>query len=201
VKISPLDIKKQEFAVKFRGYSPDEVHAYLDMISAELEDALRKNLELEQKVASQQERLTSYSRMETVLHETLVTTQKAAEETKLSAERKAEAIIAEANLAAQRITNETNEKLVKIQREIVDLTNQKDSLLMSFRSLLETQLSLLDSMEKRQKSSEEFVPLKKKNDLSDDELEAIVDEFERKLASDKGNNRQADSGPRRNDGH
>ncbi len=152
MKISPLDIKKQEFAVKFRGYSPDEVHAYLDMISAELEDALRKNLELEQKVASQQERLTSYSRMETVLHETLVTTQKAAEETKVAAERKAEAIIAEANLAAQRITNETNEKLVKIQREIVELTNQKDSLLVSFRSLLETQLSLLDSMEKRQKS-------------------------------------------------
>jgi cell division initiation protein len=197
VRISPLDIKKQEFAVKFRGYSPDEVHAYLDMISSELEDALRKNLELEQKVASQQERLTSYSRMETVLHETLVTTQKAAEDTKISAERKAETIIAEANLAAQRITNETNEKLVKVNREIIDLSNQKETLLVSFRSLLETQLALLDSIEKRQlKANEEYVPIKKKNDLSDDELEAIVDEFERKIAAEK----QADSKPRRING-
>jgi cell division initiation protein len=198
VKISPLDIKKQEFAVKFRGYSPDEVHAYLDMISSELEEALRKNLELEQKVASQQERLTSYSRMETVLHETLVTTQKAAEETKVSAERKAEAIVAEANLAATRITNETNEKLVKVQREIVDLSNQKETLIVSFRSLLETQLALLDSIEKRQnRNAEEFVAIKKKADLSDDELEAIVDEFERKLAADK----KADPRPRRDDGN
>jgi cell division initiation protein len=197
VKISPLDIKKQEFAVKFRGYSPDEVHAYLDMISVELEEALRKNLELEQKVASQQERLTSYSRMETVLHETLVTTQKAAEETKASAERKAETIVAEANLDAQKIASETNEKLMRVQREIVDLSNQKETLLVSFRSLLETQLALLESIEKRQtKTAEEYVPRKKKSDLSDDELEAIVDEFERKLATEKG-----DSKPRRSNGN
>ena len=197
MKISPLDIKKQEFAVKFRGYSPDEVHAYLDMISSELEEALRKNLELEQKVSSQQERLTSYTRMETVLHETLVTTQKAAEDTKASAERKSEAIIAEANLAAQRIANETNERLVKIQKEIVDLTNQKETMIVSFRSLLETQLALLESMEKRQyKNAEEYTPVKKRSDLSDDELEAIVDEFERKLAADK----KADARPRSDNG-
>jgi cell division initiation protein len=186
VKISPLDIKKQEFGVKFRGYSPDEVHAYLDMIASELEDALRKNLELEQKLVSLQERVNSYSRMETVLHETLVTSQRAAEETKVAAERKANAIVAEANLVAQRIMTDKNEKLVKIQREIDDLANQKNALLISFRSLLETELSLLDKMEKQNPGREERNPVRKKADLSDEELEAIVDEFERKLASEKG---------------
>jgi cell division initiation protein len=191
VKISPLDIKKQEFGVKFRGYSPDEVHAYLDMIASELEDALRKNLELEQKSASLQERLNSYNRMEAVLHETLVTSQKAAEETKAAAERKAEAIVAEANVKAQKITVETSEKLVKIQKEITDLTSQKNTLVVSFRSLLETELSLLDRLEKLNPGGVELNPIKRKADLSDEELEAIVDDFERKLASEK---QQGDSG-------
>jgi cell division initiation protein len=186
VKISPLDIKKQEFGVKFRGYSPEEVHAYLDMIASELEDALRKNLELEQKLASLQERVSSYSRMETVLHETLVTSQRAAEETRAAAERKANAIVAEANLVAQRIMTDTNEKIVKIHREIDDLANQKNTLLVSFRSLLETEIALLDKMEKHSPAGDEPKQMKKKADLSDEELEAIVDEFERKLTMEKG---------------
>jgi cell division initiation protein len=185
VKISPLDIKKQDFGVKFRGYAPDEVHAYLDMIASELEDALRKNLELDQKAASLQERVNHYSRMEAVLHETLVTSQRAAEETRAAAERKAEVIIAEANIMAQRIKTETNEKLLQIQKEIDDLANQKNTMIVSFRSLLETELSLLDNLEKRHLSGGERNPIKKKADLSDAELEAIVDEFERKLASEK----------------
>lgn len=186
MKITPLDIKKQEFGVKFRGYSPEEVHSYLDMIALELEEALRKNLELEQKVSGMQERLNSYGRMETILQETLLTTQRAAEETRTTAEKKAEATLNEARLAAQRLTAETNEKLVKIQKEISDLAHQRDSFRVNFRSLLESQASLLDMMEKRADGkSEEFAPIKKKADLSDAELEEIVDEFERKLAADR----------------
>ncbi len=200
MKISPLDIKKQEFGVKFRGYAPDEVNAYLDMIASELEETLRKNLELEQKLTSLQERVNSYSRMESVLHETLVTSQRAAEETKASAERKAEAVIAEANLNAQRIANETNEKLVRVQKEISELSHQRDSLVISFRSMLQTQIALLDNIEKQHKAGPEFVPAKKKTDLSDDELEAIVDEFERKLAAEKTVERKDETG-RRIDGN
>jgi cell division initiation protein len=186
VKISPLDIKKQEFAVKFRGYAPDEVHSYLEMIASELEDILRKNLELEHKIESMQERLESYKRMETILQETLISTQKAAEETRAMAEKKAEAMMAEAQLKVQKIEGDVSEKLVKTQREIADLTNQKDSFTISFRSLLETQLSLLDLTEKRHSGKDEIPSLKRKPDLSDEELEQIVDEFERKLTSEKG---------------
>jgi cell division initiation protein len=196
VKITPLDIKKQEFAVKFRGYSPDEVHSYLEMVASDLEEALKKNLELEQRIGMLEERLASYTRMETILQETLLTTQKAAEETKSMAEKKAQALIAEAQLNAQKIAGEANEKLVAVQREIADLKNQKESFPISLRSLLETQLSLLEMAEKRMDARQEAAPsqIKRKADMSDAELEQIVDEFERKLADDKNGSRKANTG-------
>ena len=197
MKITPLDMKKQEFAVKFRGYAPEEVHSYLEMAASELEDALRKNLELEQKINMLEERLGSYTRMETVLQETLLTTQKTAEETKATAEKKAQAMIAEAQLMAQKIAGEVNEKLVAVQREIADLHNQKESFSINLRSLLETQLSLLEMAEKRMEARQETPiasQIKRKAELSDAELEQIVDEFERKLADDKGGSRKPNNG-------
>jgi cell division initiation protein len=181
VKISPLDIKKQEFAKKFRGYSPDEVHSYLEMVAVEYEDMIRKSRDLEQKVGMLEERLDHYKRMENVLQETLITTQRAAEETKAAAEKRAQTIISEAKMEAQRIANENNEKLGKVRRDIADLTNQRDSFAVSFRSLLESQISLLNILEKKGTTREEVVPARRKADLSDEELDNIVNEFERKI--------------------
>jgi len=185
MKISPLDIKKQEFATKFRGYSPDEVHSYLEMVAEEYDEVLRKSRDLEQKVLMLEERLDHYKRMENVLQETLITTQKTAEETKSNAEKRAQAVIGEARLEAKRITNETSEKLAKIHREIADLTTQRDSFAVSFRSLLDSQLSLLNLIEKKSAQiPDEVVPIRRKADLSDEELEKIVSEFERKIGID-----------------
>jgi cell division initiation protein len=193
MKISPLDIKKQEFATKFRGYSPDEVHSYLEMVAEEYEEVIRKNRDLEQKVLLIEERLENYKRMENVLQETLITTQKTAEETKANAEKRAQTMIAEAKLEGQRITNDINERLAKIRREIADLTNQRDTFAVSFRSLLDSQLALLNLIEKKHaQKEEEVIPTRRKVDLSDEELEKIVSEFERKIGldeSDAGNGR------------
>lgn len=193
MKISPLDIKKQEFGLKFRGYSPEEVHSYLDMVAAELEEAMKKNLEMEQKVTALEERLASYTRMENILQETLLTTQRSAEETKALAEKKASSMITEANLKAQRVEAETKEKLITVQKEIADLKHQRDTFIVSFRSLLDTQLSLLELLEKRELTKDDFTPIKKKIDLSDEELDEVVHEFEKEL-------REKNNRPRNNAG-
>jgi len=185
MKISPLDIKKQEFAIKFRGYSPDEVHSYLEMVAEEYETVIKKNRDLELRVEMLEERLDNYKRMESVLQETLITTQRTAEETKANAEKRAQTIIAEAKLDAQKVNNETNERLSRIRREVADLNAQRDSFLVNFRSLLESQVSLLDLIEKKVTTKEEPVPVRRKTDLSDEELEKIVNEFERKIGLDE----------------
>ncbi|MFQ5630060.1 MAG: DivIVA domain-containing protein, partial [bacterium] len=45
MKLTPLDIKKQEFKKNLRGYDPIEVDAFLEMVANEFESLLReKNL-------------------------------------------------------------------------------------------------------------------------------------------------------------
>ena len=187
MRITPLEIKKQEFAVKFRGYSQDEVHAYLEMVASELEDVLRRNLEAEQKISVMAEKLAGYTRIEATLQETLLTVQRTAEDTRSAAEKKAEILVAEAKVRADRMLAEANERMAAIQREYADLRSQRDTFLVSFKSLLATQESLLNLVEKRETGQEQYVPLKKKADLSDAELEKVVNEFEKELWKDGKN--------------
>jgi cell division initiation protein len=184
MKMSPLDIKKQEFATKFRGYSQDEVHAFLEMAAEEYEQVLKRNLDLEQKVALLEDRLENYKRMEAVLQETLITTQRTAEETRANAEKRAQTIIAEAKIDAQRVAYGTNERLSRVRREIADLQAQRDSFRISLRSLLESQMSLLNLVEKKDEAQKEATPPQRKVDLTDEELEKIVSDFEKRIGLD-----------------
>ncbi|UCC79758.1 MAG: DivIVA domain-containing protein [Candidatus Zixiibacteriota bacterium] len=187
MKITPLDIKKQEFGKKLNGYRPDEVNSFLDMVADEMEDLLKKNLEFEEKVKSLEEKLSNYTRIEDVLQDTLLTTQKSAEETKSSAELKAKNIIDEANISANKIIAEGREELLKIQKEIEDLKNQKEIYLINFRSLLDTQRSLLEMVEKRNEEKRSYLRIKMKPDLSEEDLERVVNDFERQYDSKSKN--------------
>lgn len=182
MKITPLEIKKQEFGRAFRGYSPDEVHSYLEMVAEELEDALKKNLELEENLSSLKDKLTNYTRIETVLQDTLMTTQKSAEEIKAVAEQKAKSITDGARVRADRILVEANERLLEIQREIADLKHQRDAFIVSFKSLLETQRALMENIDKEAKGERDYSPAKMKADLSEDQLEKVVNEFKEQLS-------------------
>ncbi len=48
--ITPLEIRKQEFRKSLRGYDPHEVRSFLEMVSTELENLLRENAGLSEKV-------------------------------------------------------------------------------------------------------------------------------------------------------
>jgi cell division initiation protein len=179
MKISPLDIKKQDFGKKFRGYRPDEVHSFLNMVAGEMEGLLKKNLELEQKTNALEEKLLNYTKIEDVLQDTLLSTQKSAEETKSSAELKARNIIDKANITAEKIVADAREELLKIRKEIEDLKNQKEFFLVNFRSLIETQRTLLEAITKRTEENRSYLRIKMKPDLSEEDLDRVVDDFKR----------------------
>jgi cell division initiation protein len=191
MKITPLEIKKQEFEKKFRGYSRDEVDSYLEMVAGELENTLKKKLELEEKVSSLEAKLFSYTKIENVLQNTLVNTQKSAEEVKSAAEMKARSIIDEARVTADRMLADTRRELINIQREIEDLKHQRDAFVAGFKSLLDTQHAMLEIIRKKGENAVDFTPVKLRSDLSEDELERVVGEFEKELSKSES---EGDSG-------
>ena len=43
--LTPIDIQKQDFAVKMRGYSADEVDDFLDMVGTDYENLYKENID------------------------------------------------------------------------------------------------------------------------------------------------------------
>jgi cell division initiation protein len=142
--ISPLDIRKQPFRKVLRGFDPDAVSSFLQMVATEYEAIIRNNNELATQVKMLEQRLEGYTKIERTLNETLLTAHKATDDARINAQREAELIIKDAMLRAERYEDEARNRVHIMESELVTLRNQRDSFLARFKSLLSTQLSLLE---------------------------------------------------------
>jgi len=149
MSITPLEIRKQEFRKTLRGYDPHEVRAFLEMVSTEIENSLRENASLAEKVKDMDAKIEDYRRMEKILQDTLTTTQKAADELKSGAKKEAETIIANARVEAQRFLKEAQTELARTKEETKMIEHQKLLLVSEFRGLLESYLRLLERLESK----------------------------------------------------
>lgn len=179
MKITPLDIKKQEFETRFRGFDKTEVVSFLEMVSEEVENLIRENLELKEKLKRASERLANYTKIEAALQNTLVASQESAEQMKTVAEKKAELIVREANGRADKIVDNIYEKITDLRREYSSLKNQKAAFLVNFRSLLESQIKLMEMMEKQAAQVDRTLVIKKKAELTDSDVDRVVEEFKK----------------------
>ena len=147
MKLTPLDIKKQEFRKVLRGYDPDEVETFLEMVADEYEASIREKNELADEVLKLRTQLRDYQEVERTLKETLVTAQQTINESKESSKREADLIIREAHIKADEILEDARRELSELKNEILMLRSQKESLARRLRHLLESQLELLGVLE------------------------------------------------------
>ncbi|MBO8176453.1 DivIVA domain-containing protein [Aeribacillus pallidus] len=143
--LTPLDIHNKEFSRGFRGYDEDEVNEFLDQVIKDYELLIREKRELEEKLASLNERLSHFTNIEETLNKSIVVAQEAAEEVKRNAQKEAKLIIREAEKNADRIVNEALAKARKIALEIEELKKQSKVFRTRFRMLIEAQLDLVNS--------------------------------------------------------
>jgi len=147
--ITPLEIRKQEFRKALRGYDPHEVKSFLEMVSTELENLLRENASLSERVKDLDGKIEDYRRMEKILQDTLTTTQRAADELKNGAKKEAETIIANARVEVQKYLKESQSDLARIKEETKMVEHQRLLMVSEFRGLLESYLKLLERLEKK----------------------------------------------------
>ncbi|MFS0643562.1 DivIVA domain-containing protein [Siminovitchia sp. 179-K 8D1 HS] len=143
--LTPVDIHNKEFSKGFRGYDEDEVNEFLEQVIKDYELLIREKKELEEKLASMNERLGHFNNIEETLNKSIVVAQEAAEEVKGNALKEAKLIIREAEKNADRIVNESLSKARKIALEIEELKKQSKVFRTRFRMLIEAQLDLLQS--------------------------------------------------------
>lgn len=156
MKLTPLDIQQQKFQVQWRGYDKHEVETFLEMVSEDVEALLQECNKLKGEIQKCEAQLVDFRENERAIQQTIMTTQKVSDDLKRNAQREAELIISEAKVAAGRIMNDARaqaEKVVgdsrsevgRLTKEIHDLKNRKMDYEVSFKSILESQLQLLQS--------------------------------------------------------
>ena len=119
MRMTATDIRQQQFAVRlFRGFDPQEVDAFLEEMADEVEELARENALLKEQLIQMEEKSKGVEGREKTLQETLVTTQKIAEEFKENSRREAELILREAHLRAEKVMQDTREEHAKLTAEV-----------------------------------------------------------------------------------
>lgn len=147
MKLSPLDIKKQEFKKVMRGYDPVEVDTFMDMMANEFEDLLKLQKEMRDKVVELETQLKDYRQIEKTLQQTLLQAQEATGRTYESARREAELIVRESEGKAAKIIEQANRDLARMNNELAQLVTRKESLIGRLRILLSSELDLIKTLE------------------------------------------------------
>ncbi|RNC83234.1 MAG: DivIVA domain-containing protein [Balneola sp.] len=137
MKITPLEIKQQQFEKSLRGYDVADVQAFLTLISNEYEHLLSKNKELEEQIEKLSDRVKHYERVEEALHETLQTTKESVAQKMDNARLEAKNTTDKAQMEAETIIQEANQQRAQIRQSILRLLDRRDEIIAGISSYLD----------------------------------------------------------------
>ena len=148
MKITPLDVKKHEFSKTFRGYDPDEVRAFLEMVSEEMLTMQSSLEEMRIKTAQMETQLSDYKDLEEKWKTTMISAQESAEKALESSRKEAEIIRREAEIKAEEIQNEARQNAFRFKEELELLRSEKRSFVKRLKYLIQSQVELIEVLEK-----------------------------------------------------
>ncbi len=147
MRLTPLDIKKQEFKNTFRGYDPLEVDTFLEMVADEYEELQNERNQLTNEILTLRTQLKDYQQVEHTLKQTLMNAQESVNRARVNTEKEANLIIHEAELKAEKILERARRDLEKMKNELIIVRSQKESFAKRLKHLLESQIELIKVLE------------------------------------------------------
>ena len=143
MEITPLDIQQKKFHLTFRGYDRKEVDEFLDKVRDEMENLVREMAELAEFRKTYDERMREFRSREETLKNTMITTQRLAEDIKEHARKEADVVIKDAQLRAQQIIARSQEEKVRLDAENHELNRRRHHALQDLKKVLQTHLELV----------------------------------------------------------
>lgn len=142
--ITPSDIENKQFARAKKGYDPDEVDDFLDLIILDMEKLIRENRQLKEELGKANVQVDKHMNTETSVYETLEAAKSLMNDIAASAERRAEILLKNAELEASIITKDARESVSKLTEEANRLRTKLEMLKGRYKNLLESELERLD---------------------------------------------------------
>lgn len=174
MKISPLNIKRQEFSRRIRGYDKEEVDAFLTRLADEFENLQSENDTLTKELENAKEKLSEYRRIEKNLQDTLLKAQENSSKSIESTKKQATLMVKEAEVKASQILEKARENANEIRTAVIHLRDERDLIVSKLKSIIHSQAQLVElklSSGKEETDAEQFnFESKKKLDLDIDDI-------------------------------
>jgi len=131
-------IRKKEFHIVFKGYKPEEVDKFLDIVSVEFDRLVRKNKELQEnldkiKFESNEEETD----IKKIIQDALVSAHKVAEEIKAQAKKEAEEIIERRKSEEERSLSDVQVKKLQLEESMIVLQGKYEEFKGKIRKMID----------------------------------------------------------------
>ncbi|MCC6398288.1 MAG: DivIVA domain-containing protein [Bacteroidetes bacterium] len=147
MKLTPLDIRKQEFKKVMRGYDPVEIETFMEMTANEFEELIRSQKDMRDRVIELEVQLKDYRQIEKTLQQTLLQAQETTGKAYEAARKESELITREAEQKAAAIIAQAHVDLAQLKKDLQELSTRKESLVHQLRVILSAELDLLKTLE------------------------------------------------------
>ncbi len=146
IELTPLDVRKKrgDFARALRGYDPEEVDVFLELVAERVEGLVRENLQLRERAERLGEQVDAQGEREQAVQEALVTAQELRRQVKEQAKREAELLEREARGRIERMLQDTGKLFHERRAALEELERRRSRFLRAFRALLERELDVVE---------------------------------------------------------
>ncbi len=144
MKISPLEIRQQEFSKKMRGFDPDEVQNFLESLADEVQRLSEENESLKSETEALTEKINEYKKIEKNLQDTLLKAQENSTRSLEAAKKQTNLLLKEAELKASQIIEKARENTNDIRNAVVNLREEKDLIVAKLKAIVKSQANLLE---------------------------------------------------------
>ncbi len=143
MNISPIDVQQKQFHVAFRGYEQSEVDGFLDQVREEMESLLREVTELREFRQTYDTRVRELNEKEETVKNTMLMTQKLAEDMKENARKEAALIVKDAEVRSQEIVANAQQERAKIEADLVELRRRRHHFLQDVKKVIQMHLEMV----------------------------------------------------------
>jgi len=194
MRISAIDIKKQEFKKSMRGYDVGEVEAFLDTIANQFESLWRENEALKEQIAKIEEEkkalsteIEVYRENEKTFQKAIVKSQDLAEEVLENARKRAELIIKESDIIATKTKMNVQEEFVNLKQELEELRTRNESIIDEIKNFLIEKLNSIEDYTRNRKLLRLDTNISALNEVAPDKDEVPPNQFNMNVSLDDSN--------------
>ena len=146
IDLTPLDVRKKrgDFGKGLRGYDPQEVDTFLELVAERMEVLVKENLAFRGEIDQLGQKVVVQEGREQAVQDALVTAQELRQDVKKQANREAKLLEREARGRVKVMIAESEKLLTEHHTALQELERQRERFLKAFRTLLERELDTVE---------------------------------------------------------